>query len=332
MMRWGHGYYELTARWLYPRADRDEWYSTWNARPPSEVDRAERWEQARLRQLADDQATFARHFRPAWDLRTITGGNALNAIKTFLRDALNVAHWNMPKDNEDIRRMLCKAVSDTRLIPIIDREYIGRSRVALPDPAPQRWPATGGSGNGFVPKVISFGEFAALQRANGEIAALSGGVASAGISAVVEPMTSLGAAASGDGGGFDWLGAAESVAGAVFGDDDDSDGDDSALDESFGDGGDSTPLGDAQPFAYTENSPGEFGDDTQTAWLPSKGGPPNDWLENTSGKQQWRLYDGNGDAAVDIDFGHDHGFGIPHAHNWDDGVRDNGNAISLLPY
>jgi hypothetical protein len=96
-----------------------------------------------------------------------------------------------------------------------------------------------------------------------------------------------------------------------------------------GNGSASTPLGDAQPFEYSEHMP--TGDDMQTAWLPSKGGPPNQWLENTSGKKQWRLYDGNGNAAVDIDFGHDHGFGIPHSHNWGNGVRDNGNAFSLLP-
>lgn len=336
MMRWGHGYYELSARWLYPRADCDEWYSTRNTRPQSEVERAERWEKSRVRQLADDQAAFARLFRPAWDLRTITGGNALRDVKTFLRDSLNIAHWNMPKDNDDIRRMLCKSVADIRLIPIINRDYGGLPRVALPDPARQRWPATRGGGNyAFPQKVISYPEFVALQRANGELADAGSSVTNAGISAVIEPLFSQGtAASSGGGNGFDWLGAAESVAGAVFGGSDDSSGNDSALEEDFSDGAsdDSTPLGDAQPFEYTEDSPGEFGDDTQTAWLPSKGGPPNEWVDNTSGKQQWRLYDGNGDAAVDIDFGHDHGFGAPHAHNWDDGVRDNGNAVSLLPY
>ncbi|MCC8402514.1 hypothetical protein LJ655_11535 [Paraburkholderia sp. MMS20-SJTN17] len=89
-------------------------------------------------------------------------------------------------------------------------------------------------------------------------------------------------------------------------------------------------LRDAQPFEYSEDMPS--GDEIQTAWLPSEGGPPNQWLENTSGKKQWRLYDGNGNAAVDIDFGHDHGFGIPHSHNWDNGVRGKGNAFSLVPW
>ncbi|MGF6468486.1 hypothetical protein [Paraburkholderia youngii] len=61
-------------------------------------------------------------------------------------------------------------------------------------------------------------------------------------------------------------------------------------------------------------------------------GPPNQWVENASAKKQWRLYDGDGNAAVDIDFGHDHGFGVPHSHNWSNGIRDKGNAFSLLPW
>ncbi|MGF6542955.1 hypothetical protein OKW50_003875 [Paraburkholderia youngii] len=89
-------------------------------------------------------------------------------------------------------------------------------------------------------------------------------------------------------------------------------------------------FSDAQPFQYSEDIPA--GEDMQTAWLPSQGGPPNQWVENASGKKQWRLYDGDGNAAVDIDFGHDHGFGVPHSHNWSNGVRDKGNAFSLLPW
>lgn len=32
---------------------------------------------------------------------------------------------------------------------------------------------------------------------------------------------------------------------------------------------------------------------------------------------QIRKYDGNGNPVLDIDFGHDHGSGDPHAHDWD---------------
>ncbi|CAG9254015.1 hypothetical protein BDI4_40079 [Burkholderia diffusa] len=71
-------------------------------------------------------------------------------------------------------------------------------------------------------------------------------------------MADVDAASAGD--GFDWLGVAETVAGAALGSDDNSDGGDDTAD-SFAaaddDGGDtSTPLGDAQPFEYGEDLPG----------------------------------------------------------------------------
>jgi hypothetical protein len=252
LMEWGDGYEDLSARWLYPRAEGDEWDSIWTARPPSESERAELWDEARLHQLAEDRAAFPRLFRPAWDLRTITGGKALRDIKIFLRDSLAIAHWNMPKNNADIRRILCKAVADNRLIPIIDRDYEGLARVALPDPVPLRWPSTGSGSYAFPQKVIGYGEFAALQRLNGELADATADIPrpgiSTGISTVIEPQQSLGTAANSGGGTFDWLGAAETFAGAVFGVDADS-------------GDDSTPLGDAQPFDYQPDMPsGDVGE------------------------------------------------------------------------
>jgi hypothetical protein len=142
-------------------------------------------------------------------------------------------------------------------------------------------------------------------------------------------LAALRGASSDDGSGFDWLGAAQAVAGAVLGDGVSS-GDHAIANVDTG-GNASTLLGDAQPFEYGGDA-GAFGDIMQTAWLPSTGGPPNQWMENNSGKKQWRLYDGNGNAAVDIDFGHDHGFGAPYSHNWDNGARDNENVFSLSSY
>ena len=55
-------------------------------------------------------------------------------------------------------------------------------------------------------------------------------------------------------------------------------------------------------------------------------------LASAAGKERRWLYDGSGNAAVDFDFDQDHGFGAPHAHNWDGNTRDQGNAFSLLPY
>jgi hypothetical protein len=254
LMEWGDGYNDLSARWLYPRAEDDFWYSIWNTQPPGEEERVEQWDRNRLRQLADDKAAFAHLFRPVWDFRTMTGRNSLRDLKMFLRDSLNIVHWNMPKDNAGIRRILCKAVAENRLIPIIDRDYEGLPRVALPDPVPLRWPSAGsGGGSAYPQEIISYPEFAALQRANGELPDASAAIANAGISTTIDPMPNLGAAAS-RGGGFDWLGATETVADAVFGGDDDSAGDDDALDEGLSGAHRSTPLGDAQPFDYVPDS------------------------------------------------------------------------------
>lgn len=329
-----HAYQDMSARSLYPNAGK-RWHSR-HEPAPSEYEQRRLWEEDTKNQLADDRKDFVRNFRLALDLRTITGGNALTAIQSFVRDTLNVAHWNYPTDNEGVQRMLCDAVASEKLIAVIDREYRGVPRVALPDPAPLQWPTTGGGGGYvFSHKVISYPEFVELQRTNRELANSSVGMLGAGLSAVVEPSSSLGTAASSGGGNrFDWLGAAETVGGAMLGGDDDSGDDIGALENAFSGGprDDSTPSDHALPFEYTENAPGEFGEDTQTAWLPIDGGPPNKWVENSSGSRQLRYYDANGNAAVDFDFDHDHGFGIPHAHNWDNGVRDKGNSFSLLPW
>nr|WP_103702821.1 hypothetical protein [Paraburkholderia eburnea] len=302
----------------------------------SEVDKGELWEKDRLRQLADDTAAFVRHFHPNWDLRTITGEKALRDVQAFARDSLNLAHWNLPSDNAAVKKLLTDAAASGRLVPVVNREYRGLPRVAQPNAAPQRWAAPiGGGGYGYAPKVLNAWEFDALRRANGELPALDSG--GSVVNATLAPRPALGVPATADD-GFGLPGFVESAAGALLGGgkDDDSNGDDDGMfsDNIFSADSDgaSTPLGDAQPFEYGGEDVGPSGDALQTAWLPSKGGPPNQWVENSSGKQQWRLYDGDGNAAVDIDFGHDHGFGSPHSHNWDNGVRDSGNAFSLLPY
>ncbi|QGZ60124.1 hypothetical protein [Paraburkholderia acidiphila] len=130
----GRGYRDLPARWLYPNAgqDRDLW--SWNALP--EVDKGELWEKDRLRQLTQDRAAFARHFRPNWDLHTITGEKALREVQAFVRDKLKLAHWNLPTDNAGVRKLLCDAVASGRLVPVINRD-IGACR-AWHSPIPRR--------------------------------------------------------------------------------------------------------------------------------------------------------------------------------------------------
>lgn len=57
-------------------------------------------------------------------------------------------------------------------------------------------------------------------------------------------------------------------------------------------------------------------------------GEPGTWSEHPHGKQD-RLYGPDGTPAVDIDYGHDHGQGSPHSHNWDNGVRGPSVPVSV---
>ncbi|WP_322107080.1 hypothetical protein [Paraburkholderia sp. J41] len=329
---WGRGYRNTSARQLYPNAGRDNSAYSRNARPLSDVDKSELWEKDRIKQLADDRAAFARHFRPNWDLRTITGEKALRDVQAFVRGRLNLAHWNLPTDNAAVKKILTDAVASGQLVPVVNREYRGVPRVAPPAYAPQRWPATGGGG-GYPPKVHTYLEFEALKRANGEIPPMG----ATAVSATLNPQPDLGVPARSDD-GFGLLGFVEAAAGVLLGNDDSDGGDDAPdLAESMADDSaegdvpdDSTPLGDAQPFDYQPDMPD--GDGESLAGMPIVGGPPNTWVENPSGSGQLRFYDANGNAASDLDFDHDHGFGIPHAHNWDGRTRDLGNPVSLLPY
>ncbi|MCX2800796.1 hypothetical protein OQJ68_03260 [Microbulbifer thermotolerans] len=58
-------------------------------------------------------------------------------------------------------------------------------------------------------------------------------------------------------------------------------------------------------------------------------GEPGEWVEHPHGKQD-RLYGNDGTPAVDIDYGHDHGQGSPHSHNWNDGIRGPGVPVTVI--
>ncbi|RKT24771.1 hypothetical protein B0G69_0460 [Paraburkholderia sp. RAU2J] len=205
------------------------------------------------RQLEQDRRDFDRYFRPRLDLRTITGGQALSAIQTYVRDALGLAHWNLPTDNAGIERVLRRAVADERLMPVVHRDrHSGLARVCSPSPAPLRWPASGGGGetywsrspNLFPPGTTSF---------NGE-PVLSGPYDPATIEVrrIAARAATTGSRSS-SGGGL--LGIVEAVAGALVGGDTDMDKDDGVADGFAESGNDtSTPLGDAQPFEYTPDA------------------------------------------------------------------------------
>jgi hypothetical protein len=118
----------------------------------------------------------------------------------------------------------------------------------------------------------------------------------------------------------------------VGGDDDSNSGDDAESDAfeedvfSNDSGGDSTPLGDAQAFEYSEDVPD--GGSFDIAKTPNEG-DPGTWYTNP-GSGQMRMYGDDGKPVVDFDFDHDHGQGVPHAHNWDNGARGPGVSFSPL--
>ncbi len=62
--------------------------------------------------------------------------------------------------------------------------------------------------------------------------------------------------------------------------------------------------------------------------LPARGKPNStDAIDRGNGRGQIRDYDSDGRALKDFDFGHNHGAGDPHAHDWVDGVRQGGRPI-----
>jgi hypothetical protein len=73
-------------------------------------------------------------------------------------------------------------------------------------------------------------------------------------------------------------------------------------------------------FLEMENGvPASDGSDIQLVKTPNTG-DPNTWYVNP-GSGQMRLFGPDGNPAVDIDFDHDHGAGVPHFHVWTQGGR-----------
>ncbi|CAE6842542.1 hypothetical protein R69927_02244 [Paraburkholderia domus] len=97
-------------------------------------------------QVEQDRRDFDSHFRPRSDVRTVSGGTELHEIQSFLRDTLNVVHWNLPTDNASVERMLREAVAEGRLVPVLNHGYGYSCRVSRPTPAPLRWRSSGGGG------------------------------------------------------------------------------------------------------------------------------------------------------------------------------------------
>ncbi|KIP13432.1 hypothetical protein KY49_739 [Burkholderia sp. MSHR3999] len=194
------------------------------------------------RLLEEDRRAFDLYFRPNWDLRTITGGQALEAVRSFLSEFLNVAHWDLPTDNAGVEHALRNAVANEKLVPIVNRDQSISVSAFRPTPGPERWPPIGVS----------------VSQVYGLNAAMSGGGAHAAAKQAAKASTARGLSDDDGSSGFDWLGVVEAVAGAALGattssDDDGLSGDFAAADDVGSDM--STPLGDAQPFEYFDGLP-----------------------------------------------------------------------------
>lgn len=184
-----------------------------------------------LKLLEDDSRTFTRCFRPRYDFRqTVT--TDIDAIRSFMRDHLNVAHWNQPTDNAGIEHILKQAVADGRLVPVIDRDRRIPVRTGQVSHAPQHWGETyrtGGGGAASSPRPKTFHQSVM------ESMGLDADGATAYIvkyNAMVERIDAVLAknaarrAAIAAAGSDGLPGVVEAVAGAVFGDNDSDSSDD----------------------------------------------------------------------------------------------------------
>jgi hypothetical protein len=316
---WGRSYnalsVPLTTDWqcsLVPTRDVGEpttwWRLSYDERQQKRKDREKRVEQ--------DQRDFDRLFRVSTSRRDARACTDFSTYAAFIREHLRISGLSAPVDGNDVTRILRDAVRDGWLIPAIDRAWRGSRRVAR-FYAPQSWPKRAPD-----PKPIVYGV------RDGQFIPLNPDGSFVDYTPYVPVKDRVAAAAStaaSSGGGFDWLGAVETVAGAALGGDAAS-GDDGA----FGAGEDSTPLGDAQAFEYQPDVPG--GDVDELAGMPFNG-EPGTWISSMPGTMpQMRQYGPNGTPLTDFDFEAHHGNPNPHAHNWDGYNRDEGAPVSLLPW
>jgi len=247
-----------------------------------------------------------------------------DATKAFLADAFRWAH------DDALMRQLCGLLGFDGALPPdagfkVRRAIETGDIVAIPD-AP-RYTGAGSSGsNNPKPSVATFTP-SQLFRGASRIA--SAGSYYAGRTRIQMPPN-------------DWLTIWQSRPGDVLPDgsiavalnsvrDDVAVTVDNAADDiaTFSDdAGESTPLYDAQPFDYQPDMPDmPDGDSFDIAKTPNQG-DPGTWYTNP-GSGQMRMYGNDGQPVVDFDFDHDHGQGIPHAYNWDGGVR--GPGVSFPP-
>jgi hypothetical protein len=232
---WGQSYnalyVPLTSDWqcsLVPARDVKEPTSWWGL----SYDEREQKRKHRKKQIEQDRRDFDRLFRVSINRQDALTSDDFHAYAAFIREHLSISGMGTPVDGEDVTRILREAVRDGWLVPAIHRAWRGSSRVSRPY-APQNWPKRAPDPKPTVYGVRD-GQFVPLD-ANGFF-----------IERVPYASVASGSGASRSSSGADWPGAVETAAGAML-------GGSGTLDvaDSFMDGGESTPLGGAQPFEYT---------------------------------------------------------------------------------
>lgn len=317
---WGRSYnalrVPLSSDWqcaLVPARDVEEPTSWWSL----SYDERQQKRKDMERQVEQDQRDFLRLFRVDLRKRDAQFSSDFPEYKAFIRNTLRASLWDTPVDGDGVVRVLGDAVRDGRLIPVINREWRGSRRVSR-SYAPQSWPKRAPDPKPTVYGMLN-GEYVPFG-ADGRLIDNSPYVSVKAKAAMATAASSAGSSGS----GFDWLGAVETAAGAVLGDDDTEE------DFSSDAGEDSTPLGDAQAFDYQPDMPD--GDVDELAGMPFNG-EPRTWISSMPGTMpQMRQYGPNGTPLTDFDFDAHHGNPNPHAHNWDGYNRDEGAPVSLLPW
>jgi hypothetical protein len=210
----------------------------------------------REEQIEQDRQDFDRLFRVSINRRDARGCSDFSAYAAFISEHLRISGLAAPDDGESVRRILCDAVRDGSLIPAINRAWRGSRRVTRPY-APQSWPKRAPDPKPTV-YALRDGQFIPLDADGRMIDRTPYVPVAARVAASASNTIS-------SNGGADWLGVVETAVGALIGGSADSGNDDSEGDDgdtadddllSADSGGDSTPLGDAQPFEYSDDSAG----------------------------------------------------------------------------
>jgi hypothetical protein len=264
-------------------------------------------------QIEQDRQDFDRLFKVRIDRRAVRSCSDSRQYVDFIVQTLRVSTWEMPVDGDGITRVLRRAVREGQIIPVIARNWHGGQRV-FRHYAPQRWPARGG-GPRATSEVMTWREFAALKRANGEWPALDSVADDAGAAHNVASRM------SGGGSGFNWMSVIEAASGAVAsaassGSDANNDG--NSMLKRFGDsdGGESF-LDGAQPFEYAPGSTSGESFEVAARGVKMTGNEPGGFLLNPNGLDT-DFFDNNGNLAAQYHESH----GEAHGHNFYDGVRD----------